>query len=64
MKIQQSSTPYLLLLAVLIIGLPLIEYQLEKQESAEAMEVTVQAAKPNYAEATNQLSPKTTEEQQ
>ena len=63
MKIQQSSTPYLLLLAVLVIGLPLIEHQLEKQESAEALEVKVQAAKPNYAEATNPLSPTTKDDQ-
>ena len=62
MKIQQSSTPYILLLAVLVIGLPLIEHQLEKQERAEALEVKVQAAKPNYAEAAKPFSPTTTNE--
>ena len=51
MKIQQSATPYIILLAAILIGIPLTDHHLTSKEDNMALEVQVEAPAMNIAKA-------------
>lgn len=56
MKIQQSPTPYLLLLGLLLAGIPLADLALQKHTEAEALEIDVNAYQPDIVELNTSLT--------
>ena len=50
MKIQQSAAPYLCILAILLIGIPLTEKRLNDKAQKDVVEIEVQPYHPNIVQ--------------
>ena len=50
MKIQQSAAPYLCILAILLIGIPLTEKRLNDKAQKDVVEIEVQPYYPNIVQ--------------
>ena len=56
MKLQQSATPFLILLFLLVFGIPFLNSKLSKATANNAIEIEVESPKPNFAELNETLS--------